>query len=311
MGINKERAAKSRELKNAKPGSEEDLEAKQLKDARMDAEARFRKLLDRRNALNDEARQAREARDAINAERRRIYDEVQQWVDQRNAVAAQIKVHKANRNQAQDRARQLLALKQEKRKGTTAGLGHKVRELEAAIKALEFKQQTTVMTGPKELELLDEIKVKLRELEEAKKVKASQDAIFGEVKDLDQAINEAFAKADAEHAQVVALSGQWQELTNKLEPAFQNLGTLKAQADKRHQDFLDLRKRADEEHQKASDLRGEVETKRAAVDALYNERRAIVQEFRQQVRQLEDPNALEASADEAVKLLLEKGRIVL
>ena len=311
MGINKERAAKSRELKNAKPGSEEDLEAKQLKDARMDAEARFRKLLDRRNALNDEARQAREARDAINAERRKIYDEVQQWVDQRNAVAAQIKVHKANRNQAQDRARQLLALKQEKRKGTTAGLGHKVRELEAAIKALEFKQQTTVMSGPKELELLDEIKAKLRELEEAKKVKASQDAIFGEVKDLDQAINEAFAKADAEHAQVVALSGQWQELTNKLEPAFQNLGTLKAQADKRHQDFLDLRKRADEEHQKASDLRGEVETKRAAVDALYNERRAIVQEFRQQVRQLEDPNALEASADEAVKLLLEKGRIVL
>jgi phosphoserine phosphatase len=310
MGINKERAAKSRELKNAKP-NDEDAEAKSLKDARMDAEARFRKLLDRRNALNDEARQAREARDSINAERQRIYGEVQGWMDERKKVSDQIKVHKAARNEAQDRARKLLALKQEKRKGTTAGLGSKVRELEAQIKALEFKQQTTVLTGPKELELLDEIKVKLRELEQAKRIKGEQDQVFGEVKDIDVAIRDSFGKADEEHAKVVELSNQWQDLTSKLEPAFQNLGTLKAQADKKHQDFIDLRKRADEEHAKASELRGEVEAKRAAVDALYNERRAIVQEFRQQVRSLEDPNALDQSADQAVKMLLEKGRISL
>jgi uncharacterized coiled-coil DUF342 family protein len=310
MGINKERAAKSRELKNAKP-NDEDIEAKALKDARMDAEGRFRKLLDRRNALNDEARQAREARDSINAERQRIYGEVQGWMEERKKVSDQIKVHKAARGEAQGRAKQLIGLKQEKRKGTAAGLGTKVRELEAQIKALEFKQQTTVLTGPKEQELLDEIKVKLRELEEARRIKAEQDKIFGEVKDIDQAINDAFAKADAEHAQVVALSNQWQELTHKLDPAFQNLNTLKAQADKKHQDFIELRKRADEEHAKATELRGEVEQKRAAVDALYQERRAIVQEFRQQVRSLEDPSALDQSADDAVKLLLEKGRISL
>lgn len=310
MGINKERAAKSRELKNAKP-NDEDVEAKQLKDARFDAEQRFRKILERRNALNDEARQAREARDAINDQRRRIYDEVQQWMDQRKAVQDQIKAHKAARNEAQDRARQLLALKNEKKKGAVGGAGQKVRELEAAIKALEFKQQTVPMSGPKELELLDEIKVKMRELEEARKAKAAQDAVFGEVKDIDAAIREAFGKADAEHAKVVELSGAWQELTNKLEPAFQNLGILKAEADKRHQQFLELRKRADEEHAKASELRGEVDQKRAAVDALYQERRAVVQEFRTQVRALEDPNALDANADEAVKLLLTKGRISL
>lgn len=310
MGINKERAAKSRELKNAKP-NDEDVEAKQLKDARFDAEQRFRKILERRNALNDEARQAREARDAINDQRRRIYDEVQQWMDQRKAVQDQIKAHKAARNEAQDRARQLLALKNEKKKGAVGGAGQKVRELEAAIKALEFKQQTVPMSGPKELELLDEIKVKMRELEEARKAKAAQDAVFGEVKDIDAAIREAFGKADAEHAKVVELSAAWQELTNKLEPAFQNLGVLKAEADKRHQQFLELRKRADEEHAKASELRGEVDQKRAAVDALYQERRAVVQEFRTQVRALEDPNALDANADEAVKLLLTKGRISL
>lgn len=311
MGINKERAAKSRELKNAKPGSEEDAEATQLKDARFDAEQRFRKLVDRRNALNDEARQAREARDAINAERRRIYDEVQVWMQQRQAVAQQIKTHKAARNEQQDRGRQLLALRQEKRKGHTGGAGQKMRELETQVKALEFRQQTVPMSGPKELELLDEIKVKVREMEELKKLKVTQDALFGEVKDLDGAVKDAFAKADAEHAKVVEFSAQWQELTNKLEPSFQNLGVLKQQADAKHQAFLDLRKRADDEHAKASELRGEVEQKRSAVDELYNERRAVVQEFRQQVRALEDPHALDASADEAVKLLLTKGRIVL
>ena len=310
MGINKERAAKSRELKNSK-GHEEDVEAQTLKDARMDSEQRFRKLVDRRNALNDEARQAREGRDAVNAERNRIYGEVQGWMNERKSVSDRIKNHKALRNQHQDRARQLLALKQEKRKGAAGGAGQKVRELEAALKALEFKQQTTVLTGPKELELLDEIKDKMRELEEVRKLKAAQDLIFGEVKDIDQAINESFGKADAEHGEVLKLSAQWQELTNKLEPAFQNLGTLKEQADKRHGEFVELRKRADDEHQKATALRGEVELKRAAVDDLYNERRAIVQEFKAQVRSLEDPNALDANADEAVKLLLEKGRIVL
>lgn len=310
MGINKERAAKSRELKNAKP-SEEDAEAKNLKDARFDAEQKFRKVLERRNALNDEARQAREARDNINNERKKIYDEVQGWMDQRKAVAEQIKVHKANRNEQQDRARKLLALKQEKRKGAVGGAGQKLRELEAAVKALEFKQQTVPMSGPKELELLDEIRAKMKEIEEVRKVKAAQDGLFGEVKDLDAAINDAFGKADAEHAKVVELSNQWQDLTNKLEPAFQNLGVLKAEADKRHQEFIDLRKRADEEHQKATNMRAEVDQTRAAVDQLYNERRAIVQEFRQQVRSLEDPNALDANADEAVKLLLQKGRIVL
>ncbi|MCA1813295.1 MAG: hypothetical protein LC624_05015, partial [Halobacteriales archaeon] len=184
-------------------GEPEDVEAKTLKVARFDAEGRFRKILERRNALNDEARQARETRDAINAERRRIYDEVQAQLTARNDIAARIKDHKGKRSHAQGRARQLIALKQEKRKGAIGGAGQKVRELEAAIKALEFKQQTVPMSGPKELELLDEIKDKMRELDAARKVKVEQDLVFGEVKDIDQAINDAFGQADLEHQQVV------------------------------------------------------------------------------------------------------------
>lgn len=309
MGINKERAAKARETKNKT--SEEDVEAAKLKDARVDAEQRFHKILDRRNALNDEARQAREARDAINNERRRIYDEANGLMTQRSALQEQIRAHKQARGEAQGRAKQLIGLKQEKRKGAIGGVGQHVREMEAAIKALEFKQQTVPMSGPKELELLDEIKVKTRELEEARKLKAAQDLVFGEVKDIDGAINEAFAKADAEHAKVVELSNAWQELTNKLEPAMQTLGNLKGEADKRHHEFLELRKRADEEHAKAMELRGEVDAKRADVDALYQERREVVQQIRQAARALDDPQAREATADEAVRRLLEKGRVTL
>ena len=309
MGVNKERAAKSREVKNKT--ADEDVEAAKLKDARMDAETRFRKILDRRNALNDEARQAREARDAFNMERQRIYGDCQSLMNQRSALQEQIRAHKQARGEAQGRAKQLIGLKQEKRKGGTAGVGLRVRDLEAGIKALEFKQQTTVLTGPKELELLDEIKVKMRELEEARKAKAVHDTLFGEIKDIDVAINEAFAKADAEHAKVVELSNAWQELTNKLEPAMQTLGNLKGEADKKHGEFVELRKRADEEHEKAMTLRGEVDTKRADVEALYAERREVVQQIRQAARALDDPAAVEATADEALQLLRERGRISL
>jgi uncharacterized coiled-coil DUF342 family protein len=311
MGINKERAAKSRELKNAKPANDEDVELVKLKDARFDAEQRFRKLLDRRNALNDEARQAREARDAINGERRRIYTEVEAMMQQRQSIAGEIKTHKQARNEAQNRARQLIAIKQEKRKGAVGGALAKVRELDAAIKALEFKQQTVPMSGPKELELLDEIKGKVKELEESRKVADAQKLILGDIQDLDAAITEAFAKADAAHAEVVRLSNAWQELTNKLEPAFQELGHLKSEADKRHQQFLDLRKRADEEHAKAGELRGEVDARHADVEKVFQERKQVMRDIRQQARALDDPNARDAVADEAVKLLLEKGRVTL
>jgi uncharacterized coiled-coil DUF342 family protein len=309
MGVNKERAAKSREVKNK--SGEEDVEAAKLKDARQDAEQRFRKILDRRNALNDEARQAREARDSINMERQRIYNECQALMNQRGDLQTAIRAHKQARGEAQGRAKQLIGLKQEKRKGSTAGLGVKVRELESAIKALEFKQQTVPMSGPKELELLDEIKVKMRELDEARKVKAGQDLVFGEIKDIDGAINEAFGKADAEHAKVVELSNAWQELTSKLEPALATMGNLKAEADKRHHEFLELRKRADEEHAKAMALRGDVDQSRAEVEQLYAERREIVQSIRDAAKALDDPAAREASAEEAIKLLRERGRIVL
>lgn len=293
-------------------GEPEDTDAKQLKVVRQDAEVRLRKIIERRNALNDEARQAREARDTINGERRRIYDECQQLMAERAKLADQIKEHKAKRNAAQARAKQLIALKQEKRKGAIGGAGQRVRELEAAIKALEFKQQTTPMSGPKELELLDDIKAKMRELEVARKVKAEQDVVFGEVKDLDGAINESFALADAEHAEVVQLSNAWQALTDKLDPAFQQLGTMKGEADKKHNEYLELRKRADEEHAKASELRGEVEQARGAEQALWHERRQVVLDIKKQVREtFDDPAKLEANADEAIKLLKERGRISL
>jgi uncharacterized coiled-coil DUF342 family protein len=305
-------AGKGRSRRGGPGEGPEDTEAKELKTARFDAEQRFRKLVERRNALNDEARQAREARDAINTERRRIYDEAQALMEQRQKLGDRIKEHKAGRNQSQARARQLIGLKQEKRKGAIGGAGQRVRELEGAIKALEFKQQTTPMSAKAEEALLDDIKAKVRELEDARKAKAQQDLVFGEVKDLDAAITEAFQQADAGHAQVVALSNEWQALTDRLEPAFRELGHLKGEADKRHQDYLDLRKRADEEHQKASELRGEVDAKRGAEQALWQERKQVVQDLKKQVRDtFENPERIEATADEAIRLLKEKGRISL
>lgn len=163
-----------------------------------------------------------------------------------------------------------------------------------------------------EQELLDEIKRRARELEEARKRMAQEEVALGEIRDLDAAITEAFATADKEHAEVLRLSGDWEALTAQLEPALREMDHLRAEADKKHAEYLELRQRADAEHAKGRGLLDEVEQRTAELRKLYEERREAARAVKDQVKEaLDDPAKREASADEALRALLEKGRVSL
>ncbi|MEA3201695.1 MAG: hypothetical protein QOE90_3123 [Thermoplasmata archaeon] len=276
------------------------------------AEKDFRRLIERRNELNDLAREARDERDALNEQKKALVTEMRRLQTERDGRNAAAREEKEKRNEFQRQAKSLIENKRKMRKDGSGGNAGTIRTLENEIKAMERTQETTVMTVAKENELLDKIKLKRREMEAAKLVYAEEAKLLSDVKDIDAKIDELFRMADEAHKRVVELSNEGQALHDQIGPVLEQLKFLDAKSDEKHQDYIAKRKEADEFHAKAMLLRGEVEKLRDARAKAYGERRAEQQGQNKDAReQLFDEAKLEDKADDAMKALMAGGKITL
>ncbi len=276
------------------------------------AEKDFRRLIERRNELNDQAREARDERDALNEQKKTLVSEMRRLQTERDARNAAAREEKEKRNEFQRQAKALIENKRKMRKDGSGGNAGLIRSLENEIKAMERTQETTVMTVAKENELLDKIKAKRKEMEAAKLVYAEEAKLLADVKDIDAKIDELFRMADEAHKRVVELSNEGQALHDQIGPVLDQLKFLDAKSDEKHQGYIALRKEADEFHTKAMSLRGEVEKLREARAKAYGERRAEIQGANKEAREnLFDEAKLEDKADDAMKALLAGGKISL
>jgi uncharacterized coiled-coil DUF342 family protein len=276
------------------------------------AEKDFRRLIERRNELNDLAREARDERDALNEQKKALVTEMRRLQTERDSRNAAAREEKEKRNEFQRQAKSLIENKRKMRKDGSGGNAGTIRTLENEIKAMERTQETTVMTVAKENELLDKIKAKRREMEAAKLVYAEEAKLLSDVKDIDAKIDELFRMADEAHKRVVELSNEGQALHDQIGPVLEQLKFLDAKSDEKHQDYIAKRKEADEFHAKAMLLRGEVEKLRDARAKAYGERRAEQQGQNKDAReQLFDEAKLEDKADDAMKALMAGGKITL
>jgi uncharacterized coiled-coil DUF342 family protein len=276
------------------------------------AEKDFRRLIERRNELNDEARQARDERDALNEQKKTLVSEMRRLQTERDGRNAAAREEKEKRNEFQRQAKALIENKRKMRKDGSGGNAGQIRTLENEIKAMERTQETTVMTVAKENDLLDKIKLKRREMEAAKLVYSEEAKLLADVKDIDAKIDELFRLADEAHKRVVELSNEGQTLHDQIGPVLEQLKFLDAKSDEKHQGYIAMRKEADEFHAKAMGLRGEVERLREARAKAYGERRSEQQGQNKDARdQLFDEAKLEDKADDAMKALLSGGKITL
>ncbi len=289
--------------------SEEDEELKDIKGKIVDAEKRLTKLMEKRNELNDLARRAREDRDILNDKKRSLVDEMRRLQGERDRLNGESREARDLRNECQRQAKALIEMKRRKR---TEGGGYKgrVNELENEIKALQFKQETTQLKVAEENTIIDKIKALTKELQVAKVQFAEEAALLSEVKDIDQKIDDLFKQADEHHKLVVEKSNAAQALHDQVVPIFNELRFLDKESDGKHEAFLTARKEADELHQKAITMRDEVMNARGERTSVFKERRAIVNDQNANVKaELFNEEKLDAKADEAVKLLLSKGKI--
>ncbi|HLE97470.1 MAG TPA: hypothetical protein VI997_08885 [Candidatus Thermoplasmatota archaeon] len=294
----------------------EDEEIKAVKTGLEDAEKKHRRLIDKRNECNDRARELRDERDGINAQKRALVEEmrrIQTVRDENNAIA---RSHRDRRNEYQRQAKALIEAK--RKLGPSApGAGPrayagKVRELEAEVKIMEHRQQTEPMPVAKENELLDKMREKMKELEVARVQHADETRLLADVKDVNVKIDELFRIADEEHQKAVEAGNAAQASHDAIRPILDQLRFLDEESDKKHQGHIEAREQANKAHEEASNLREEVITLRDKRSAIFRERKSIVTEQRDQVRAaLNDPSKLEEAADDAVTALLTKGKITL
>lgn len=276
------------------------------------AEKDFRRLIEKRNELNDSAREARDERDGLNEQKKGLVAEMRRLQTERDAKNAAAREEKEKRNEFQRQAKMLIEQKRKMRKDNSPGNQGTIRALENEIRAMERMQETTAMSVAKENELLDKIKAKHKELQEARAVYSEEAKLLADVKDIDAKIDELFKAADDAHKRVVELSNEGQALHDQIGPVLDQLKFLDAKSDEKHQSYIALRKEADEFHTKAMGLRGEVEKLRAERAKVYGERRAEVQNTNKEVREnLFDEAKLEDKADDAMKALLAGGKISL
>jgi uncharacterized coiled-coil DUF342 family protein len=162
----------------------------------------------------------------------------------------------------------------------------------------------------KENELLEEIKGAFKRLRALEALKAEQDAIAKEIRDIDSGITELFQAAEKEHQAAVALSQRARAVHEETTDFVRTISTLIGEGNEKHEAYLAAREKADEVHAKVVEMRETVLAIKGSRRAEARESREILRQQNRTVRQaLYDERKLEASADEALKALLQKGRV--
>ena len=276
------------------------------------AELKLRSILDRRDELNEQANLVRQERDLLHNQRRETADNMREVRDKRDELVKKMRTHKAVRNKLHDQARALIDTRRKLRGKGPMNVGGDLRRLRVELDKMEMRQQTEPMPIAEENDLIDEMRVKYKDLLELEKVEDENVKVSKDVGDIDRHIDDLFRRADEEHKQVVVLSDEAQKLHDKVTEAFQRIAALSAEANKKHEEYIKLREKADEYHQRAQDMRKTVlKTKEDERNERREARDAIKQQNLAVRKALTDKKKLDEAAEDSLQQLLKHGKVEL
>jgi len=274
------------------------------------AEIRLQSLLEKRDALNQESHLLREERDLVHEKKREFGAKFRELRGQRSAFVADAREHRAKRDEFQAKAKVLIGAKRKLRGKVAGSVSEELRSLRRQVAQMEMRQQTATLTLSEENDLLDDLKERMKRLHELESLKADQDQVIKEVRDVDATITELFAAADQEHQVAVEASERARALDAELKELVQTITTLASEGDEKHNAYLEAKAQADDVHAKIVDMRSKVLAERNARRAEAREGRELIRAQNQAVkRALYDKEKIEKSAEEALRALLQKGRV--
>src|SRR5213083_2175218 len=253
------------------------------------AEIKLQSLLEKRDALNREAQLLRQERDLVHETKRQIGATLRALKDRRASFAGEARKHRGSGH---------------------ADVGLELRALKRRVSQLDMRQQTASLTLSAENELLGELKDSMKRLKQLEILKADQDKIAKEIRDIDSGITDFFQAAEKEHEAAIALSEKARSVHEETVGIVHQISALIHDGNEKHEAFLAARDKADEVHAKVVEMREKVLSIRGAKRSEAREARTMLREQNRAVRDaLLDEKKLDASADAALKALLEKGRV--
>jgi uncharacterized coiled-coil DUF342 family protein len=291
---------------------EDQAKAKAKKAEITNAERKFQELVDKRDEFNHQAEIARDERNALNTRKRDLLDIVQKLKIERDDHVKLLREHKRIRNKLQDQARALLKTKRAKSGKVYSDLPSEAAARKAEIQFLDMKQQTSVLSLAEEEDLIDDIKKKSQELRRLEAELREQLGIKVEIGEMDSTLTDLFNKADEQHMHVMKHYEEAQKIHERMMKMIEECSALHNEADKKHALFIEMREKADAYHLKAAEMREKLLTMKNEKRMQERESRQLVRDQNKAVRDaLLNPEKVELKREEALQLLLKKGKITL
>jgi len=276
------------------------------------AEERFQNCIVKRNNLNDEARIIRDERNALHDQRGKIMEKIMKHREEMKSNISNKANYQKVRNEAQEKAKQLISIKQQKRENKKGGKSLKdtVQALHSEILNLERRRETTEMSIAKEREIMEKLGILRRSLVDQESALTTQEHLNLEVSELDSEIDSEFTKANEQHEMVINLAKLNKKLYKKVSNLMKEASHLSTEADKKHKEFVIIRKRADSQHSKAMEMLEALKLHRKTASEERQARWKIVKDHRKSIKdELYNPKKLDSAADEALQQLLSGGKI--
>ena len=204
----------------------------------------------KRDRLNEETKRFVERRDSLNDQVKRLLREANEHREKRNTLNEQVKSAKVLREELNKKANETAEIVNNLRRERMPKDGNMVGKLKKDLKALEFRQMTSVLTPDKEKELitlLTRLQAQIREKEKA----------FEQNEDVRQAIktaNQAREDAEAQHALVGKLADDAQAEHDAMVELYEKSDSLRKEADMVQEQFVRAKTSADEEHREHVNL---------------------------------------------------------
>ena len=208
-----------------------------------DAE-KHRKL---RDELNNQTKEWKSKRDALNGQVRELVDEAGKCREERDSLNQKVRETKELRDEWNQK---VTALKEQLAPYRTEKNDEKnevpVKQLKKQLQDLEYTQQTKSLGKDKENEIVKQISVLARQIEEREKTYEQND----EIKELVGQLREAKAQAETYHHQVSEYAEKAQAAHDRMIGYYEQADRLRKEADAAQAKFIECKQAADEEHKK-------------------------------------------------------------
>ncbi len=216
----------------------------ELQGRKADLKDKSEEYKNKRNEFNLEASKCATKRNELNKRTKELIEEAQQLKKLRDENNEQVAQSKLKRDELNDQANKIYAEIDKIRKGLNLGDGPSLKELKKQIDALEFKQQTEVMTPAKERELVDNI-TKLTDELKYKKQQLEGNTELKTFLEQAQALRD---EALVHHNKVKDYADAAQQYHDKMILIFKDADNIRAESDAAHKEFVKAQEAADEQH---------------------------------------------------------------